>query len=91
MRERFIFIFLFHLLAISMLLVPDTFQGPVVTAVFDVSLRVMDAAAVFLTLAGSVFLYISLFAYLKVHINQGEHLSGKAEQVSANENVKDQE
>jgi len=75
MRERFIFIFLFHLLAISMLLFPDQYQGPVVTAVFDVPLRVMDTAAVGLTLAGSIFLYFSLFAYLRLHLKENEQAS----------------
>ncbi len=84
MRERFIFIFLFHLLAISLLLVPDQFQGPVVTAVFDVPLRVMDTVAVGLTLAGSVFLYFSLFIYLKLHLKENE-------QISANKGIEKKE
>lgn len=66
MRERFIFTFLFHVFGISLLLVPNQYQGPVVTVISSVRLRALDIVGIIMVFAGSVFLFI----YLLLCLNQ---------------------
>lgn len=73
MRERFIFTFLFHLFAISLILIPDKYKGPEVAAVIGIPLRAMDAAAIILIFAGSAFLFGSLFLFLKTQARLTGH------------------
>ena len=68
MRERFIFTFLFHLFAISLILIPDKYQGPVVAAILSIPIRRIDAIAIALIFAGSAFLYGSLFSFLRSQV-----------------------
>lgn len=72
MRERFIITFLFHLVGISLLLIPNQYQGPIVSTVFGVPLRVMDAIAIILIFAGSAFIYSSIFFLIRNQIRKQE-------------------
>lgn len=65
MLGRVILTFLFHMFGLALLLIPNQYQGPVVTAVLNVRLRVLDTVAIIMIFAGSVFLYTSLFIYLR--------------------------
>ncbi len=65
MQKRLICTFLFHLFGLSLLLIPNRFQGPVVAVVSDIGFRVIDVLAIILMMAGSVYLYSSLYLCLK--------------------------
>lgn len=68
MRERFIFTFLFHLFGISLFLIPNNYQGPVVMQIFGFNMRAIDALALILMVGGTVFLYVSLFLCLSAQV-----------------------
>jgi len=66
MRQRFLLTFLFHLASVSLVLFPKQLKGPVITVIGDmVPVTFLDMMAAFLVLAGSVFLYMTLFKFLK--------------------------
>ncbi len=71
MQERFILTFLFHLFSLSLLLIPNRFQGPVVIEAFGTNFRVLDLTSVVLIIAGSVFLYASVYRFLRTQDNPG--------------------
>ncbi len=75
MQKRLTFTFLLHLFGLSLLLIPNQFQGPVVFTIFDIPLRVLDAVAVILIVAASVYLYTSLFLCLRAQKRQARQLS----------------
>ncbi|PKM81583.1 MAG: hypothetical protein CVU89_08805 [Firmicutes bacterium HGW-Firmicutes-14] len=74
MRERLIFTFLVHLLGIIFLLVPNRFQGTVVTSVYDIPLRVLDTVAIVMIFAASMYLYSYLFVCLKAQLKEVQKL-----------------
>ncbi|MHB9095623.1 MAG: hypothetical protein ACYC21_13220 [Eubacteriales bacterium] len=74
MRERFIFTFLFHMFGLSLLLIPNQYQGPVVTVISSIPLRVLDTVGVIMIFAGSIFLYTSLILCLRSQIKQTKQL-----------------
>lgn len=66
MRLRFLGTFVFHLISVSLVLFPKQLKGPVLTVVNDmIPITVLDVVAAILILAGSVFLYMTLFKFLK--------------------------
>lgn len=66
MRTRFLIVFVFHLLSVSLVLFPKQFKGPVLMTVNNlIPVTVLDVIAAIFVLAGSVFLYVSLFKFLK--------------------------
>ncbi len=70
MRERLIFTFLFHLFGISLFLIPNKYQGPIVAAVSGIRLRALDAIALILLFSGTVFLFTSLIIQLKLQVKE---------------------
>ncbi|PKM47205.1 MAG: hypothetical protein CVV03_04280 [Firmicutes bacterium HGW-Firmicutes-8] len=68
MQKRLISTFLIHLFGISLLLIPNRFQGPVVAIVSGVSFRVVDAISIILLVSATVFLYTSLILCLRAQL-----------------------
>lgn len=66
MRARFLGTFVFHLVSVSLVLFPSKLKGPVLMTINNMlPVAVLDVVAAILILAGSVFLYMSLFKFLK--------------------------
>lgn len=66
MRVRFLGIFVFHLISVSLVLFPKQFKGPELTVINNLlPITVLDVVAAGLVLIGSVFLYMTLFKFLK--------------------------
>ncbi len=66
MKIRFLFIFLFHMISVTLVLFPKQFKGPVITVINNtIPITIMDTVAVILVLAGSVVLFLTLFKFLK--------------------------
>lgn len=79
MRERFILTFLFHLVALSMVIFPNAIKGPVIMIISSIPIRVLDVVAFVLIVCGSIYLYYTLFKFLA------------QEQKSSNTKEKDQQ
>jgi len=62
------------------MLLPNRYQGPVITSVSDMPLRMVDIVALILIFAGTVFLYSSLFTCLRSQLKMiKEHDSDTTE------------
>lgn len=77
MREKLIYTFLFHLFCISLLLIPDKYQGPVVTVVSNIYFRVVDAGVFILMIAGTIYLFSTLILCLKSQMKDMENLAAE--------------
>jgi len=74
MRARLICTSLVHLFAISLFLIPVKFKGPVVTAIFGFRFRALEAVSLTLMIAGTVFMFGSLFIALRIHLKRMKQL-----------------
>lgn len=61
MKKTLVFIFLLHVFCLSLLVVPNEYQGPVMLTASGVQLRTLDVAAVLGIVLGSAFLNIFIF------------------------------
>ena len=61
MKKTLVFTFLFHIFCLTLLVVPNEYQGPVVLTASGVQLRTLDVAAVAMIILGSAFLNIYVF------------------------------
>lgn len=62
MKKTLVFTFLFHVFSLSLLVVPNEYQGPVMLTASGVQLRTLDVAAVVMIVLGSAFLNIYIFS-----------------------------
>jgi uncharacterized protein YjeT (DUF2065 family) len=74
MKKKLLGAFLFHLAGIILLLLPNQYQGPVVTAFFNIPFRALDTTGIILILAGTVYIFTSLFLCLREQMNQSAQL-----------------
>ena len=61
--------FLFHIVGLVLLLLPNRMQGQVITKLLGVPLRTLDVTGIVLIVMGSVLLNIYLFTSLRKQIN----------------------
>jgi len=87
MQERFILTFLFHLFGLSLLLIPNRFQGPVVVEGFGARFRVMDVVSIILIVVGSIFLYVSIYFFLRTQVKPGGQASPENSAEKTEKNV----
>lgn len=63
MKKTLLFTFLFHVFCLSLLVVPNEYQGPVVLTATGIQLRTLDVAAIVMIILGSAFLNIYIVSH----------------------------
>lgn len=77
MQKKILGIFLFHMVCLGLLLIPDQYQGPVVAEVSGLQLRTADVTAFIMIIIGSLVLNILIFRHYWPQIKQlGQNSSG---------------
>lgn len=77
MLGKIIITFLFHIVGLVLLLLPNQYQGPVAAVLLGVPLRTVDLAGIGLIIVGSVFLNI----YLLVSFKKQMPTKGESEKI----------
>lgn len=79
--------FLFHLVGLILLLLPNRLQGQVMARLLGIQLRTLDVTGIILIVVGSVFLNVYLFTSFRRQAEQIKQVPSKGEAGKTNDGV----
>lgn len=78
MKKTLVFIFMLHVFCLSLLAVPNQYQGPVMLTTTGVQLRALDVAAIVMIILGSAYLNIYIVRHYLPQIKKLRQLLKEA-------------